>query len=76
MISAILAVDVVDHFLAALVAEVHVEIGHTDTFRVQKALKDQVIADGVNVSDTHTVCCDTARTGATARATGIPWLLA
>ena len=68
MVSAILAVDVVDHFLAAFVAEVHVEIGHTDTFRVQKALKDQVIADGVNVSDAHAVCCDTARTGATARA--------
>src|SRR5699024_9876636 len=55
VVRAVLPVDVVDDLLAALVAEVHVEVGHTDPLGVQKALEDQVVADGVDVGDADAV---------------------
>ena len=68
MVCAVLAVDVVDDLLPPLVAEIHVEIGHTDAFGVQKALENQVVADGVDVGDADAVGRDAACAGATARA--------
>ena len=67
MVRTVFAVDVVDDLLSALVAEVHIEIRHTDALGVQKALEDQIIADGVDIRDAHTVGSDTARTGAASR---------
>ena len=67
MVGTVFAVDVVDDLLSALVAEVHVEIRHTDAFGVQKALEDQVIADGVDIRDANTVGGNTARAGAASR---------
>ena len=67
MIRTVFAVDVVDDLLSALVAEVHIEIRHTDALRVQKALEDQVIADGVDIRDAHAVGSNTARAGAASR---------
>ena len=68
MVAPILPVDIVDDFLTAFVAEIHVEIRHTDAFRVQKPLEDQVVPDGVNVRNADAVSRDAARTGATTRA--------
>ena len=68
MVRAILPVDVVDDLLTALIAEIDVEIGHTDALRVQETLEDEVVADGVDVSDAHAVGRDAARPRATSRA--------
>lgn len=67
MVRTVFAVDVVDDLLSALVTEVHVKIRHTDALGVQKALENQVIADGVDICDAHTVGSDTARAGTTSR---------
>ena len=67
MIRTVFAVDVVDDLLSALVAEVHIEIRHTDAFGVQKALEDQVIADGVDIRNAHAVSGNTTRAGAASR---------
>ena len=67
MVRTVFSVDVVDNLLPALVAEVHVEIRHTDALGVQKALEDQVIADGVDIRDAHAVGSNTACTGAASR---------
>ena len=67
MVRTVFAVDVVDDLLSALVTEVHVKIRHTDALGVQKALENQVIADGVDICDAHTVGGNTARAGTTSR---------
>ena len=68
MVSTVFAVDVINDFLSAFVAEIHIEVRHTDTLRVQKAFKDQIIADGVDIRDAHTVSRNAACAGAAARA--------
>ena len=55
MVTAILAVDVINHFLAALVTKVNVKVRHRDTFRVQEAFKNQIVPDGVYVGDADAV---------------------
>ena len=67
MVSTVFPVDVVDDFLTALIAEVHVKVGHTDTFGVQETLEDEVVADGVDVGDADAVGGNAACTGTTAR---------
>ena len=67
MVSTVFPIDVVDDFLTALIAEVHVEVGHTDTFGVQETLEDEVVADGIDVGDADAVGCNAACTGTTAR---------
>ena len=61
MVGAVLAVDIVDDLLPALVAEVDVEVGHADPLGVQKPLEDQLVADGVDVGDADAVGRDAAR---------------
>ena len=67
MVRTIFAVYIVDDLLPALVAEVHVDIGHGDSLRIQETLKQQLITDGVDIRDAHAVGSDTARTGAASR---------
>ena len=67
MVSTVFPVDVVDDFLTALIAEVHVKVGHTDTFGVQETLEDEVVADGVDVGDADAVGRNAACTRTTAR---------
>ena len=67
MIRTVFAVDVVDDLLSAFVAEVHIEIRHTDALGIQKALENQVVADGVDIRDAHAVSGNTARAGAASR---------
>ena len=67
VIPTVFFVYVVDDFLPALIAKVHVKVGHGYAFRVQEAFENQVIADRVNVGDAHTVGGQTAGAGATAR---------
>ena len=55
VVAAILAVDVVDDLVPAAIAEVHVDIRHGDTLRVQEAFKVQVVLHGVHVGDLQAI---------------------
>ncbi len=57
---------VVDHPVAALHAEVDVEVGHRDTFRVQETFEQQVVGQRIEVGDLQRV--GHQRTGARAPA--------
>ena len=50
-VAAISAGHVVDHPVAPFHAEVHIKVGHGYPFRVQKALKQQVVLDWVQIGD-------------------------
>ena len=56
----IFVVHIIDHFLPAFVAEVHVKVRHAHTFRIQKPFEQEVVADGINVGDTHTIGSQTS----------------
>ena len=60
--------DIVDDLAPALEPEVHVDIGHGHTLRIEEALKEQVVADGVDVSDPQRIgnnrTCRTPSSGA------------
>ena len=51
LVAAVLVDHVLDHLGAAVLAEVHVDIRHGDTFRVEEALEEQVVGEGVEVGD-------------------------
>ena len=59
--------DVIDHFLSAFIAEINVEIGHTDPFRVQKPFKEELVADRVDSCNPDTVSAEASRPGAPPR---------
>ena len=59
--------DVIDDPVAALHAEVHVEVRHRDALRIQEPLEQQVIAQRVEIGDAERVRDQRARAGATAR---------
>ena len=46
---------IIDHFLPALEAEIHVDIRHGHTLRIQESLEQQIIADGIDVGDVQAV---------------------
>ena len=68
MIGPVFPIDVINDLLPTLVAEVHVKIGHADALRVQEALEDQIVPDGVDIRDAYAVGRNAACTGTTARA--------
>ena len=65
---AVLALDVVDHPVAVALAEVDVEVGHGHPLRVQEALEQQLVLQGVQVGDLQGVGHQRAGPGATPRA--------
>ncbi len=65
---AVLLADIVDDLAPALEVEVHVEVGHRDTLRVQEALENEFVFERVDVRDAHRVGDDGARARAAARA--------
>src|SRR5699024_9264765 len=52
---AVLAHHIIDDLLPSLIAEVHVDIGHGHTLRVQKPLEQELITDRVNGRDLQAV---------------------
>ena len=60
--------DVVDHLVAAVHAEVDVEVGHRHALRVQEALEQQVIGQRIEVGDAQRPGHQRAGAGTTARA--------
>eukprot|EP01022_Parablepharisma_sp_SALTPOND_P029433 TRINITY_DN734_c3_g1_i1.p2 TRINITY_DN734_c3_g1~~TRINITY_DN734_c3_g1_i1.p2 ORF type:complete len:1458 (-),score=543.13 TRINITY_DN734_c3_g1_i1:22429-26802(-) len=63
---AITVLDVLDHAVAAFLAEVDVEVGHRDAFGVQEAFEQQVVAQRIQVGDQQTVGHQRAGAGAPA----------
>jgi len=70
VVLAVLVGDVFDDPVASLAAEVDVDVGHADAFRVQEALEDEVVLDGVDVRDAEAERDEAARRGAAARPHG------
>ena len=60
--------DVADHFLAAVVGEVHVDVRHAQALGIEEALEQQVVAQRVYVGDAEHVR-DEAAGGRAARDT-------
>ena len=52
---------IIDHFLPSLIAEIHINIRHGYTFRIQKTLEQELIMDGINGCDPQTIGHDTSR---------------
>ena len=55
MILPVDAVHIVDDFTPTVDAEVYVDIRHGNTFRVEKAFKEQTVFDRVNIGDVQAV---------------------
>ena len=66
MVGTIFAHDILNDLATALLAEVRIEVGHTDTLGVQESLKDQRVLHGVDFRNVHTIGHNRSRTGATA----------
>ena len=65
---AVLLLHVLDHPVAAVLAEVDVEVGHRHPLRVEKALEQQVVAQRVEVGDAERIGHQRAGAGAAPRA--------
>ncbi len=50
-VAAVLAGDVVDHLVAAVHAEVDVEVGHRHAFGIEEALEQQVVGNRIQIGD-------------------------
>ena len=70
MVIAVLAADIIHHLAASGVTEVHIDIGHADTFRVQETLEIEAVLHGVDVGDAQTVTDHGAGGAASAGADG------
>ena len=68
LLAAVFLGDVLDHFAAAIGAEVDVDVGHADAFRIEEALEEQAVVQRVDVGDPHRVA-DQASGGRTAAGT-------
>ena len=66
-VAAIFFLHVMDHLLAAIHAEINVEIGHADALGVQEPLEQQGIAQGVKVGDRQRIGHKAARARAPPR---------
>ena len=49
------SLHVVDDLVAAVHAEVDVEVGHRHALGIQEALEEQVVRDGIEIGDAHRV---------------------
>ena len=68
MISTVLFHNIFNDFSPALLTEIRIKVGHTDTLWIQKALKDQRVFHGIYFRNMHTIGNDGSRTRASAGA--------
>src|ERR1043165_6367828 len=69
-IDAVLLLDVLDDLVAAIHAEVDVEVGHRHTLGIQEALEQQLELERVNIGDAHRPRDTAARARAATRSDG------
>ena len=67
-VPAVFPVYIINDFLSPLEAEVHVNIGHGYALGVQEPLKEQLIADRVELCDAKGIGDDASRRGSSSRA--------
>ena len=67
VVLAVLAADVVDDLVPALVLEVHVDVGHRHPVRVEEALEREPVVERVHRRDAQRVGDDRARRGSRGR---------
>ena len=67
LLAAVFLLHVVDHFVAAVLAEVDVEVRHRDALGIEEALEQQPEADRIEVGDGERVGDQRAGAGAAAR---------
>ena len=67
LIAAVLLLHVADHLVAAVLAEIDVEVRHRDAFRIEKALEQEPEADRIEIGDGERVGDERAGAGAAAR---------
>ena len=60
VVGAVEVLHVLYHAVAALIVEVHVDIRHGDSFRIQEALEEEVVLDRVQIGDAEAVGHHTA----------------
>ena len=68
VVLAVALAHVADHLVAALEAEVHVDVGHRLALRVEEALEEQVVRNRIEVGDAQRPRHDAARRRAAAGA--------
>ena len=64
---AVLALHIVDDAVAAVLAEVDVEVGHRDALGIEEALEQQLVAQRIESGDAERVCDQRACARAAAR---------
>ena len=72
VVGSVFFLDVCDDLLASLVTEIDIKIGEGHTLGVQKALKEQIVAQGINVGDPDAVGHKASRPRATPGPHGDP----
>ena len=67
LVAAVALLHIVDHLVAAVLAEVDVEVRHRHAFRIEEALEQQAEADRIEVGDGQRIGDQRARARAAAR---------
>src|SRR6185369_9589821 len=68
LVAAVAILHIADNLVAAILAEVDVEVRHRDTLWIEEALEQQPEADRIEISDGERVSNERAGAGAAARA--------
>ncbi len=63
----VLVLDIVDHAISIVLAEVDVEVRHRHALRIEEALEQQLVAQRIEVRDAERIRDQRARAGAAAR---------
>jgi hypothetical protein len=75
LLAAVALLHVADHLVAAVLAEVDVEVRHRDAFRIEEAFEQQREAQRIDVGDRQRIGDERARTRAAAGSNGNALLL-
>ena len=67
MIPAVTATDIINHLIPADITKVHINIRHTNPFRIEKPLKKQVKTDRIHIGNAQQIGHQAPRTGSAPR---------
>ena len=73
--SAVFSRHVFDNLVAAIIAEIHINIGHTYSLGIEESLKEQVEFDRINIGDSKQICYKASRARSTSGAYGYVGIL-
>ncbi len=67
LFAAVLFSDVLNHFSAAIGAEIDIDIRHADALRIQEAFEEQTVLERVDIGDSHGIADQASGGGAASR---------